>query len=244
MANEMIVKHINLLHIDKQIVDYTAGTNYIPLKFIFDDMEIPADATASIYIKKPSGSTVFNACTVDTDSNAIIVMPTAQMFIEPGQNPAQIQLISGGKVLNSFMIIFNLQGIIASDDATESTDEFTAFEQTMRNATTLTYSVVSDYVEEHGIVTGATPAQVEQMNASTAADAEQAARIAALEGNVTGPVATSAQLAALTARVQELEALISGIATNAADISALDTRVSDIENGFSGGDFANWSNGQ
>lgn len=112
-----------------QIVDYVQGSNMIPIVFEITDYDIPSGATANIYIKKPSGAQIYNSCTIS--ENDVTVQPTTQMFAESGKQFGQLQILSGQKILESFLILFDIEKSIVDDDAIESSDEFTALEEAM-----------------------------------------------------------------------------------------------------------------
>lgn len=109
-----------------QVVDYVQGTNTIPIVFDIVDYNITAGATANIYIKKPSGAQIYNSCSIS--GNEITVNPTTQMFAESGKQLGQLQILNGQKILESFLILFNVEKSIVDTTAAESTDEFTALE--------------------------------------------------------------------------------------------------------------------
>lgn len=109
-----------------QVVDYVQGTNTIPIVFDIVDYNIPAGATANIYIKKPSSAQIYNSCSIS--GNEITVNPTTQMFAESGKQLGQLQILNGQKILESFLILFNVEESIVDTTAAESTDEFTALE--------------------------------------------------------------------------------------------------------------------
>lgn len=115
-----------------QIVDYVQGSNMIPIVFEITDCDIPSGATANIYIKKPSGAQIYNSCTIS--ENEVTVQPTTQMFAEAGKQFGQLQILSGQKILESFLILFDVEKSIIDDAAIESTNEFTALQEIMKKA--------------------------------------------------------------------------------------------------------------
>lgn len=125
-----------------QVVDYVQGTNTIPIVFDIVDYNIPAGATANIYIKKPSGAQIYNSCTIS--ENEVTVQPTTQMFAESGKQFGQLQILSGQKILESFLILFDVEKSIVDDTAIESSDEFTALEDALNSIGDVATMVIND----------------------------------------------------------------------------------------------------
>lgn len=190
-----ITRHIKLAARAREIIDYTAGTNLLPVEFIIDDWTIPEGATAAIYAKKASGRVLFNAAEVNRSLNSILVTPTLQMFAEGGMIATQLQIMSDGKMLNSYLITFNVEEKVVSDEAIESTDEFTAFAAILQNSQTLTENVISDYVNQHGITTGANASQAAQIEANRTNVAQASADIQVLTESVNEMIDTVGTLA-------------------------------------------------
>lgn len=229
---DRIHKHLAVLSKYANIVDYTAGTNMIPIEFIIDDWEIPYGATAAIYVKKPSGAVLYNEAEVDRDKNALIVTPTIQLFIEGGNLPAQLQILYDGKILNSFLITFHVQVQIVSNEAVESTNEFTMFASILQNVTTLTESVVQDYVEANGITTGANASQVAQIQANADDIASLGSDVAAILDNMAEVASRITDLVAtVETLVTTVNSMVETVGSSARAIQDLQKRVNDIETG-------------
>ncbi len=174
-----------------QIVDYVQGSNMIPIVFEITDYDIPSGAIANIYIKKPSGAQIYNSCSIS--GNKITVNPTTQMFAESGKQFGQLQILSGQKILESFLILFNVEKSIVDDAAIESSDEFTALEDALNsidNATTEAENAVSAANQ------AVSDAQTAIKNANTAINGANAA---ASSANSAAEAATNAASAANTA---------------------------------------------
>lgn len=174
-----------------QVVDYVQGTNTIPIVFDIVDYNIPAGATANIYIKKPSGAQIYNSCTIS--ENEVTVQPTTQMFAESGKQFGQLQILSGQKILESFLILFDVEKSIVDDSAIESSDEFTALEDALNSiddATTEAENAVSAANQ------AVSDAQTAVKNANTAISG---ANTAASSANSAAESATNAASAANTA---------------------------------------------
>lgn len=174
-----------------QIVDYVQGSNMIPIVFEITDYDIPSGATANIYIKKPSGAQIYNSCTIS--ENEVTVQPTTQMFAESGKQFGQLQILSGQKILESFLILFDIEKSIVDDSAIESSDEFTALEDALNSiddATTEAENAVSAANQ------AVSDAQTAVKNANTAISG---ANTAASSANSAAEAATNAASAANTA---------------------------------------------
>lgn len=174
-----------------QIVDYVQGSNMIPIVFEITDYDIPSGATANIYIKKPSGAQIYNSCTIS--ENEVTVQPTTQMFAESGKQFGQLQILNSEKILESFLILFNVEKSIIDDAAIESSDEFTALEDALNSiddATTEAENAVSAANQ------AVSDAQTAIKNANTAISG---ANTAASSANSAAESATNAASAANTA---------------------------------------------
>ena len=88
--------------------------------------------SARIYIEKPSGAKVYNNCTIDGQS--VLFTPTTQAFAEVGVNRCQLEIMDGETVVLSFLIYANVIENIIDSSAVESTDEFTALQEALQEA--------------------------------------------------------------------------------------------------------------
>lgn len=116
------------------VIRYVQLTNAIPLVFHVRDYTVPSGVEARIYVKKPSGKEVYNTASIS--GNMVTVNPTTQMFAETGEQPGQVQIISGSKTLVTFQIIFDVERNIISESAIESTNEYTIIDQLIIDART------------------------------------------------------------------------------------------------------------
>lgn len=225
-----------------QVVDYVQGTNTIPIVFDIVDYNIPTGATANIYIKKPSGAQVYNSCSIS--GNEITVNPTTQMFAESGKQFGQLQILNSEKILESFLILFNVEKSIIDDAAIESSDEFTALEDALKsiddaateaeNAASAANQAVSDAqtaIENantaiSGANTAASSANSAAESATNAASAAntaaEGANTAAQNANEKASAANSAAEAANNA-VDALEEALQGTVINDNSVSNLTT---------------------
>lgn len=110
-----------------EIIDYVQGTNAVPILFTFRDWTVPSGAEARIFVKKPSGKEVYNGATIS--GNTVTVNPTTQMFAEAGLQEGQIQILSGEKILATFLIVFRVERNLISESAVESSDEYGPLDQ-------------------------------------------------------------------------------------------------------------------
>lgn len=104
------------------VVQYDSGRQII---FNIVDAELPSGCTSNIFIRKPSGKSVYNACTVS--GNKVTVTLTNQSLSEYGFNDAQIQIIKGEEVVTSFSFILEVKQSDA-DNAVISKSESTFFQ--------------------------------------------------------------------------------------------------------------------
>lgn len=216
-------------------IDYVQGTNGIPILFNIVDYSIPSGATANIYIKKTSGKQIYNSCTIS--EQVITVQPTTQMFAESGKQFGQLQILNSEKILESFLILFNVEKSIVDDTAIESSDEFTALEDALNsiddaateaeNAVSAANQAVSDaqaaIENANAAISGANSAAKSATNAASAANtAAEGANTAAQNANEKASAANSAAEAANNA-VDALEEALQGTVINDNSVSNLTT---------------------
>ena len=110
------------------VVQYDSGRQII---FNIVDAELPSGCTSNIFIKKPSGKSVYNECTVS--GNKVTVTLTNQSLSECGFNDSQIQVIKGEEVVTSFSFILEVKQSDA-DNAVISRSESTFFQGLVNKA--------------------------------------------------------------------------------------------------------------
>ena len=115
------------------------------INITIDKYEIPSGTDARIYVKKPSGQEIYDACTID--NNMVIVHPTLQMLAETGDNIATIQLTKNASVLTSFVFNIKVYKNITSDSAIESSSEYTILDGLITDARN-TISALNDKINE------------------------------------------------------------------------------------------------
>lgn len=109
-------------------VQYATNPNII---FILDDYTPAVGATASLYIEKPSGAEIYNACSIW--ENKITYSPTTQSFAEEGTSTCQLQIVEPSGTAVSFLIFADVTKNIIDSSAIESTDEFTRLEEALQD---------------------------------------------------------------------------------------------------------------
>ncbi len=105
----------------KDKIDYVCGTNAVPIYFEFRDYDIPEGASAKVFVLKPSGKAVYNACPIF--GQEVRVEVTTQMFIEEGLNLLQVQIEEEEQVLVTFIQPVQVHKNFVGGDATESKNE-------------------------------------------------------------------------------------------------------------------------
>lgn len=107
------------------VVQYATTPSII---FVLDDYT--PTGTASLYIQKPDGTKIYNACTIS--GNQVTYKPTTQSFASLGTNKCQLQIIEPNGTAVSFLIYADVTENIIDSSAIESQDEFTALEEALR----------------------------------------------------------------------------------------------------------------
>ena len=101
------------------------------IKFEIADYTIPVGATATYYIRKPSGESIYNSGTIS--GNAITCDLTAQSLAEAGENNMQVRIIQDEEVVTSFDVILMVRPF-RGIDAIESGTEMNIFDQAVQAA--------------------------------------------------------------------------------------------------------------
>ena len=152
---------------------------------------IPEGATARIRILKPDGTAVYNTATVS--NNEVTAELTSQTLAVGGIATAEMGLYKDDQILSTFVFYVRIERSAISDEAIESTDEFTVLEQAIRDAGTATTAATTAAGTANAAATAAN-------NAKTAADnAASSANAAATAANNAKTNADNAATAANTA---------------------------------------------
>jgi hypothetical protein len=96
------------------VVQYDSGRQFI---FRVADASIPSGSTAYIFVRKPSGKSVYDVCTIS--GNAVTVTPAKQTFAEYGEVHGQVRISKNNEVVTSFDVIFDVKPSYV-DNAEES----------------------------------------------------------------------------------------------------------------------------
>ena len=100
MANQ-IERDVYVTHEPlKNPISYVRGTDALPIVFHFRDYDIPSEASASVFVAKPSGKAVYNSATIS--GNDVTVTVDSQMFMELGTSEMQVSISQGGEELVQF----------------------------------------------------------------------------------------------------------------------------------------------
>lgn len=98
------------------------------ITFVLDDY-MPS-GTANLYIQKPDGTEIYNACTIS--GNNVTYQPTTQSFAAVGINKGQLQIVEPNGTAVSFVMFIDVSENIIDSAAIESQDEFTALEEALQ----------------------------------------------------------------------------------------------------------------
>lgn len=85
----------------KDPIEYPQGADKVPIQFEIVDYDIPDNATAKVYVKKPSEKGIYN--TAEIKNNVLTVEPVKQMFAETGEASLQAEVLVDGKTLLTFI---------------------------------------------------------------------------------------------------------------------------------------------
>lgn len=86
--------------------------------------------TINIYIKKPDGLMIYNACTVQ--DGKIKAIFTSQALAAPGTAQVELEIISQSERLSTPIAVMEIQPSNIDSDAIESSNEFTALTQALQ----------------------------------------------------------------------------------------------------------------
>ena len=126
------------------IIPVVQGDTGRAILFTLADFTIPAGATATYYVQKPSGEAVYNNATID--GNNVLVELTAQSIIEKGDNYGQVRITVGEEVVTSFdfiLLVKEFRGI----DAVQSLTEMNIFDKAVEQASEAIDEVKTDALE-------------------------------------------------------------------------------------------------
>ena len=94
---------------------------------------VPTTESIQIYATKPDGTKIYNTCTIV--GNQIQVKFTDQMLALPGNLLVEIEMIDGQDILSTPIFLINVLPTNIDANAIESTNEFTALQTAIAEAT-------------------------------------------------------------------------------------------------------------
>lgn len=104
----------------KDPIDYTSGTDMIPIEYHVMDFNIPATAAAVVYVLKPDGK--LDKTLADVMDNVISFCPTKGFFTE-GSNAIHIRVVNNNKSLISHTEMVRCGENIKFDDSAEAQNQ-------------------------------------------------------------------------------------------------------------------------
>lgn len=119
----------------KESIEMTQGTDGIPIAFLLRDYELPKDATALVYVQKPSRNQVLEAAEVNVERNEIVINTTKQMTAEPGESSIQVQIIDGEKNVFTFSYPLIVSASNAPINSTTGSNLLDKYIEDMKQAT-------------------------------------------------------------------------------------------------------------
>ncbi len=114
----------NVRQID--LVQYDTG---IQLVFSVLDFAIPSEASATLYVQKPSGKFVYQEDGITVAGNTVTVDLHNQAITEHGKVPYQVSLKSGTDVITTFTGLIMVEKSLKDAGATESKTVIRAFDE-------------------------------------------------------------------------------------------------------------------
>jgi hypothetical protein len=123
------------------IIPVVQGDTGRVIQFELNDFTIPAGATATYYVQKPSGEAVYNEATIS--GNNVFVELTAQSIIEVGENYGQVRILVDEEVVTSFDFIL-LVKVFRGIDAVQSESEMNIFDKAVERAQETIASTVTE----------------------------------------------------------------------------------------------------
>lgn len=100
MANRIERKIYILKNREPRVIEYVQGASAVPIILTLMDYDIPEDATARVYVLKPSGKGEYDTATIE--DNGILIDVKSTMFDETGTSRIQASVKLGDKTLITF----------------------------------------------------------------------------------------------------------------------------------------------
>ena len=133
----------------KDCIDYTLGTDMVPIEYHVMDFTIPATATAVVYVLRPDGD--LDKILADVLDNVISFRPEKGFFME-GKNTVQIRITNNEKTLVSFTETVMAMASVEFDDIMEVQQE-TLIEQVLTKLGEYTGTVQTEIADRKAAVT-------------------------------------------------------------------------------------------
>lgn len=154
--------------------------------------------TINIYIKKPDGLMIYNACTVQ--DGKIKAIFTSQALAASGTAQVELEIISQSERLSTPIAVMEIQPSNIDSDAIESSNEFTALTQALQQVTESTTAANQAAQAANTAASNAnSAAQAANEAAESVTEAKEAAESAASAANTAAGSANTAAGQANTA---------------------------------------------
>lgn len=127
----------------KDCIDYTLGTDMVPIEYNVMDFTIPATATAVVYVLKQDGK--LDKILADVIGNVISFRPEKGFFAE-GINAIQIRIVDNNKALVSFTETVRAGKSMKFDDDAEAQQE-TLIEQVLTKVGEFSWDIKNEKAE-------------------------------------------------------------------------------------------------
>ncbi len=124
-----------------EAVQYDTG---VQLVFSILDFDLPEGCTATIYVRKKSGSCVYQECGVVVEDNTVIVDLNNQALTETGECAYQIRLMKDDNIVSTFAGTMWVAPSLADVDAVESKTVLSALDNVIAESTEKIISEKSD----------------------------------------------------------------------------------------------------
>ena len=97
-----------------EVVQYSTKPDIV---FVIDDYLPAVGSECALYIEKPDGTKIYNACELDT--NRITYHPTTQSFAVKGKQFGQLKIVEPDGVAISFPMLIDVTKTFIDDSAVE-----------------------------------------------------------------------------------------------------------------------------
>lgn len=116
----------------KNPISYVQGTDLLPIVLHFLDFEIPAGATANVFVLKPDKTAFYGSATIS--GNDVTVDVDEQMFVVTGFNVLQVEIASNGKTLMNFAQPVTVKPNYKTGDSLESVTKVEWIDEAIKQA--------------------------------------------------------------------------------------------------------------